>query len=568
MIDKRILNAVPESKKYIFLTVLLKWLSLSFHILIIFSAAEIIRTRGGNISLPLIFICLGLFCSFFCTFFISISEFKSSCNVKKTLRAKIYQKLLELGNEYQEKTETAKIVQLAVDGVEQLEVWFGFYAPQLFYSMAAALTLFFVISFLNLKIALVLLICVPLIPLSIVAVQKIAKKILSKYWTQYANLADNFLENLQGLSTLQIYQADEFKQKKMNEEAEHFRKVTMKVLSMQLNSIIIMDIVAYGGAGLGICAAVSSFFSGALPLEKCFACILLSADFFIPLRRLGSYFHTAMNGTTAANRIFDFMGVSCLPAGRAIRCSAVAPLAASRQRLRAASIPNAVYVLKNVSYTFSGGNSKRKVLSDINLSIKKGEFVVFTGKSGSGKSTAAKILCGINSSYEGLAIFEGEEIRTFPREELYKKCIYITHRDWIFMGTVRSCLLEGNPAASELEMWKILEKVQLADFVREQGGLDMKIQENAANLSGGQKQRLSIARALIHKSEILIFDEAASNIDVESERAILALLRGLRRTRTIIMISHRTENSADADQIYRFENGKVFPEIYNAEGSK
>lgn len=553
MIDKRILNAVPGSKKFIFLTVFLKWISLISHILIVFSAAQIIKTKGENIFLPLSLIFAGILLSFFSSYFSSISSFKSSCNVKKTLRSMIYEKLLELGTEYQEKTETAKIVQLAVDGVEQLEVYFGAYAPQFFYSMIAALTLFAVLAFLNLKMALILLACIPLIPLAIVAVQKIAKRILSKYWTQYANLADNFLENLQGLTTLQIYQADEFKQKKMGEEAEHFRKVTMKVLSMQLNSIIIMDIVAYGGAGLGIAAAVSAFLGGILSLENCFVCILLSADFFIPLRRLGSYFHTAMNGTTAANRIFEFLDIR----------NEKLEVRNEKSEVRNGKDGNGtqesknIYVLKNVGYEFGENENKRKVLFDVNLSIKKGEFVAFTGKSGSGKSTTAKILCGINSDYEGSALLDGKELKDFPRGELYEKCIYISHRDWIFKGSVRNCLLEGNPNAGETEMWEVLEKVRLADFVKEQGGLDFEIQENAANLSGGQKQRLSIARALIHGAEILIFDEATSNIDVESEMAILKLLRELKGKKTIIMISHRAENAADADKIYSFENGRM-----------
>lgn len=539
MIDKRLLNAVPSAKKFVFLTVLLKWISLVSNTVLIFSVAQIIKTRGEKISLLLILILFSAAASFVCSYFTSITSFKSSCQVKKTLRSMIYEKLLQLGASYQEKSETAKIVQLAVEGVEQLETWFGAYLPQFFYAMIAALTTFAVLAFVCLKMAVILLVCVPLIPLAIVAVQKIAKRILSKYWVQYASLADNFLENLQGLTTLEIYGADEFKQKKMGEEAEHFRKVTMKVLSMQLNSIIVMDIVAYAGAALGIAAAVASYKTGALSLSNCFACVLISADFFIPLRRLGSYFHTAMNGATASNNIFEFLGVPLRSASRGGQ-----------------AIPNAIpalYELKNVSYKFSG----REVLKNCNLKINKGEFVAFVGKSGSGKSTTAKILCGINLDYEGSAKLCGREITEIPRDELYKKVIYISHRDWIFKGTVRDTLLEGNKNASEEEMRRVLGEVQLLDFVEENGSLDFEILENASNLSGGQKQRLSIARALIHNPEILVFDEATSNIDVESEKAILDLLHSLKGKKTILMISHRAENCEGADEIYKFENGEV-----------
>ena len=562
MIDKRLLKAVPESLKYVLSTVLFRWLSLISNAVLVFCVAHLIRTKGENFLIPTILIAASIVVTFLCSFFSSITSFKSSCNVKKNLRSMIYKKLLQLGPEYQEKTETAKIVQLAVEGVEQLEVWFGSYLPQFFYSMIAAVTLFLILAFFNLKMALILLICVPLIPLSIVLVQKIAKRILAKYWGQYANLADNFLENLQGLTTLQIYRADEYKQQKMAQEAEHFRKVTMKVLSMQLNSIIVMDIVAYAGAGLAITAALGAYFAGSLNLENCFICILLSADFFIPLRRLGSYFHTAMNGTTAANKIFDLLGVTphSVESGS---CSNSSPLSQNPSGCGVtATIPNAVYELKDVNYKFN----QRQVLSNINLSINKGEYIAFVGKSGSGKSTTAKILCGINREYQGQVLLYGKELNSYERETLYSKCMYISHRDWIFKGSIQDCLLEGNPNATKEQMWQALEKVQLADFVKEEGGLEMQIKENASNLSGGQKQRLSIARALIHDSEILIFDEATSNIDVESELAILNLLHKLKSTKTIIMISHRKENAVGADRVYSFEDGKITSILENKDG--
>ncbi len=541
MIDKRLLNAVPESKKWVFITVLLKWIMLLSNALLIFSVAHIISTKAQEILLPCIAIALSLIITFLANQFASITSFKSSSQVKKTLRSMIYEKLLKLGSDYQENSQTAKIVQLAVEGVEQLEVWFGQYLPQFFYSMLAALTSFAIIAFMDLKMALILLICVPLIPLAIVAVQKIAKRILKNYWGQYANLADNFLENLQGLTTLEIYDADDFKQKKMMEESEHFRKVTMKVLSMQLNSIIIMDIVAYGGAGLGIAAAAADYIAGNLSLSSAIACILLSADFFIPLRKLGSYFHTAMNGTTASSNIFEFLNTPEKDDGTK---EAELP-SESEKKL----IP--LFEAKNLGCTFG----ERNVLHNVNLKIYSGSYTAFVGKSGSGKSTTAKILSGINSTYSGSAKLCTTELSQISKNSLYKKCSYISHRDWIFKGSVKDTLLEGNQNASEEEMWNVLEQVQLSSFLKENGGLEAQIEENAANFSGGQKQRLSIARALLHNSEIMIFDEATSNIDVESEKAILELLHKLKNKKTIIMISHRKENCSGADKIYSFENG-------------
>lgn len=554
MIDKRLLNAVPKSKKWVFLTILLKWISLLLNAVLIFSLAQIIKTRGENILLPCILIALSVIFSFLSSQLTSLTSFNASAQVKKTLRSMIYEKLLKLGTDYQEQTQTAKIVQLAVEGVEQLEVWFGQYLPQFFYSMIASLTTFAILAFLNLKMAIILLVCVPLIPLAIVAVQKIAKRILKNYWSQYANLADNFLENLQGLTTLEIYNADEFKQKSMAKESEHFRKVTMKVLSMQLNSIIIMDIVAYGGAGLGITAAVASFLSGNLTLENCFVCILLSADFFIPLRRLGSYFHTAMNGATASNNIFELLDTKEKTDG-----SLLVDLSnLSNQKNQT------LYETKNLSYKFG----ERQVLKNANIKIQNGSYTAFVGKSGSGKSTTAKILAGINSEYQGSVKLNGTELSEFQKSSVYKACTYISHRDWIFKGSVKETLLEGNPNTSEEEMWKVLDEVQLSSFLKENGGLEMQIEENAANLSGGQKQRLSIARALLFNSPIMIFDEATSNIDVESESAILKLLHKLKGKKTILMISHRKENCLGADKIYFFENGNCTEDSEKAEETK
>jgi len=539
MINKQLIALVPQSKKYVAYTVVLKCLALFSNIIMIFTVADLIKLRSLNNVLDLITIIISLVLSFVCAQLSAVTSYKSSAEVKKTLRSLIYQKLLRIGAGYHQKTETAKIIQMAVEGVEQIEVWFGQYLPQFFYSMIASLATFAVLAFVNLKMAVILLCCVPLIPMSIVAVQKIAKKILGKYMDQYASLADNYLENLQGLTTLKIYSADEMAEKKLSAEAENFRRVTMKVLSFQLNSIIIMDIVAYAGAGLGIVAALQSYLSGNMTIENTVICILISADFFIPLRRLGSYFHTAMNGNTASKNIFKLLEIEEVKQGSMVLDSNTSEKAQ-------------VFTTQDLSYSFDN----RTVLDKVNITIDKGSYTAFVGKSGSGKSTTAKVLAGIYNQYEGQALCNGIEIKDINCDSLFEYCTYISHKGWIFKGTVKDCLLEGNPNATEEQLWAALKSVKLEGFIKENNGLEMQILENASNLSGGQKQRLSIARALLHDSCVYIFDEATSNIDVESEQAILELLHQLKGNKTIIMISHRSENCIGSDKIYSFENGK------------
>lgn len=555
MIDKRLVNLVPESKKYVFFTVLLRFFSLLANTAFIFSVAAVLKNRTFQISSILIMI-LCLLASLASNLLSSRTAFLASSKVKIKLRTSIYEKLLSLGTDYQESSSTAKIIQTATEGVEQIETWFSAFLPQFYYAMIASLFTFGTIAFFNLKMALVLLACVPLIPLSMAVVQGIAKKILGKYWAQYGSLADNFLENLECLTTLQIYEADGFKASQMAREAENFRHVTMKVLSMQLNSIIIMDIVAYGGAALGICTALSSFYEGQMDFYSAFACILLSADFFIPLRRLGSAFHVAMNGVAASKNIWELLDFDSENLSHGFDSASSASLNGDSVGIFN-PCGNPLFSAENLSVSFG----ERVALKNCSLAIEKGTFVAFVGKSGSGKSTLAKILSGIYGSYSGNAKISGVEIKSIPKKELHSFVTYISHRDWIFAGSVRDCLLEGKEKATEEELWASLEKVNLSDFVRENGGLEMPLREGGSNLSGGQKQRLSIARSLLRDSPVMIFDEATSNIDVESEELILKLIRSLKGQKTVIMISHRKENSLGADKIFEFENGSVIEPV-------
>ncbi len=459
----------------------------------------------------------------------------SSKAVKKTLREKIFFKLMELGNAYQENVKTSEVIQVAVEGVDQLETYFGAYLPQFFYAMLAPLTLFLYLSFVNLPSAVVLLICVPLIPVAIAVVQTWAKKLLSKYWGQYTALGDTFLENLQGLTTLKIYQADEFKHQEMNVEAEKFRKITMKVLTMQLNSITIMDFIAYGGAALGIILAATQYRAGGVSLTGCLLIILLAADFFLPMRQLGSFFHIAMNGMAASDKIFRLLDLP-VPERKALAC------------------PRGDIVCKKLSYSYE---PDREILHGIDLCFPVGSFTAIVGESGCGKSTVASILMGRNKGYFGSVTISGRQLREIDESSLMRGITYIGHQSYLFKGTVRDNLQMGRPGADDAAMWTVLEQVRLADFLRSEQGLDTPLTEKGGNLSGGQCQRLALARALLHDSPVYIFDEATSNIDVESENDIMERIHALAKEKTVILISHRLANVTTADQIYVMEQGRV-----------
>ena len=459
----------------------------------------------------------------------------SSKSVKKTLRNKIYSKLLRLGSSYNSKVSTSEVVQMSVEGVDQLDIYFASYLPQFFYSMIAPITLFVVLCFINWQSALILLGCVPLIPISIALVQTFAKKLLSKYWGQYTALGDTFLENLQGLTTLKIYQADAKKNEEMNVEAEHFRKITMKVLTMQLNSISIMDIVAFGGAAAGIVMAVSQLAAGNIDFAGCIIIILLSADFFIPMRQLGSFFHIAMNGMAASDKIFHLLD-----------------LEEPQEKTKTVPNHNCDIACSHVGFRY---NEEREILKDINVQFPQGSFTAIVGESGCGKSTLGGILMGRNAPYQGHITIGGVELSEIEESNLMQTITYISHNSYLFKGTDN--LLMGDPNATDEQMWHVLEQTKLAAFLRSEQGLDTLLLEKASNLSGGQCQRLALSRALLHNSPIYIFDEATSNIDVESEDDIMEQIYHLAKTKTVILISHRLANVVQADHIYVMKHGSI-----------
>ena len=543
MINKRLIGTVAESKKYIAGNVVLQWCSLAANIAMMFSITSLLANlfygSADTVSIwtTAVVVLLALFIRFLCTTGASRMSYLSSKAVKKTLREKIYEKLLRLGASYNEQVKTSEVVQVAVEGVDQLETYFGAYLPQFFYAMLAPLTLFAVLCFVNVPAAVVLLICVPLIPIAIAAVQTWAKKLLSKYWGQYTALGDTFLENLQGLTTLKIYQADEFKNKEMNAEAEKFRKITMKVLTMQLNSITIMDLIAYGGAALGVIMAVTQYMGNHVSLAGCLLIILLAADFFLPMRQLGSFFHIAMNGMAASDKIFRLLD-----------------LPEHKQEVSESFPLRHDIVCSGLRFSYE---PDREILHGVDLQFHQGSFTALVGESGCGKSTIAAILMGRNRGYAGLVTVGGVELKDINESSLLRNITYISHQSYLFKGTVRDNLRMGKPSASDDELWAALEQVNLAAFLKTERGLDTPLLEKASNLSGGQCQRLALARALLHDSPVYIFDEATSNIDVESENDIMAEIHRLAKTKTVILISHRLANVVRANNIYVLDGGNI-----------
>lgn len=546
MINKRLIGTVKESKKYIAANILFQWISLAWNILMMVAIAKMLESllaaetvNGGQMARTAGIAIGALVARYLCTLFAGRMSYLSSKSVKKKLRTLIFQKLLRLGVSYRSQTNTSEMVQIAVEGVDQLETYFGAYLPQLFYAMLAPLTLFFVLSVVNLPSAVVLLLCVPLIPLCIALIQRWAKRLLGRYWSQYTSLGNTFLENLQGLTTTKIYQSDGFKHQEMNEESERFRKITMKVLSMQLNSITIMDFIAYGGAALGVGMAAMQLQAGAVDPFGALLIILLSADFFLPMRALGSYFHIAMNGMAASEKIFHLLD---LPE----------PAETTAQLIDTDPI-----IGQNLSFSY---DADRDILRDIHFSFSKGHLSAIVGASGSGKSTVAGILMGHNKNYTGTLTIGGTPLSAIAESSLMQQCTYINHQSYLFKGTVRENLLMGREDADDDALWTALEQVQLADFLRRGEGLSTVLSENGANLSGGQRQRLALARALLHDSEIYIFDEATSNIDIESENAMMEEIHRLAKTKTVILISHRLFNVKNADCIYVLDGGRLVEE--------
>lgn len=543
MIKTRLIKILSHAKKYIFYTILWQWIALLSQILVVFSIADFLeKIVYDNITIQTVqrmagtlLLAAGL--RFFCEKRGARASYLACVDVKRILREKIYDKMIKIGASYREQISSSEVVQVSTEGVEQLETYFGKYLPQLFYSLIAPVTLFVILCRISIKASIILLICVPLIPISIVAVQKIAKKLLNRYWSSYTKLGDSFLENLQGLTTLKIYQADQKKAQEMDIEAQHFRHITMKVLTMQLNSTSVMDILAYGGAALGMAAAISEFLRGNISVSGTLCIILLASEFFLPLRLLGSFFHIAMNGMAASDKIFRILDLE-------------EPKSGNRK------IPNGCVdiSLENVHFSYE---ADREILNGITIQLPAGSFTSLVGESGCGKSTIAGILSAKNRGFTGEIKIGGVPLQEVNEKDLMSQVALIRHNSYLFKGTVEENLRMAKPDASEKEMKEALEKVNLLGFLETQDGIKTKLLEKAGNLSGGQCQRLAIARALLLDAAVYIFDEATSNIDVESEELIMDVIHEIARTKTVLLISHRLANVVNSDQIYFLKNGEI-----------
>ena len=544
MIKTRLVGLLSHAKKYIVYTILWQWAALLSQVLAVFSIADLLeRVVHRAVTVPImertiLILVLVVIIRFVCERMGARSSYLASVDVKRILREKIYEKMLKLGASYSEQVSSSEVVQVATEGVEQLETYFGKYLPQLFYSLIAPLTLFIILCRVSVKASVILLICVPLIPISIVVVQKIAKKLLNKYWSIYTGLGNSFLENLQGLTTLKIYQADQQKADEMDVESQNFRRITMKVLTMQLNSTSVMDIVAYGGAAIGMAVAVSEFLKGNISVAGTLSIVLLASEFFLPLRLLGSFFHIAMNGMAASDKIFKILDL---------------PEPQDGEKM----LPDGALdvTLKDVHFSYE---EDREILKGISLNLPAGSFISLVGESGCGKSTIAGILAMKNRGYSGEIIIGGVPLNEVNETNLMQRVVLVCHNSYLFKGTVEENLKMAKPDATKEEMEAVLQKVNLLGFLQTQNGLQTQLLEKAGNLSGGQCQRLVIARALLRTdSAVYIFDEAASNIDVESEELIMNVIHELAKTKTVLLISHRLANVVKSDKIYFLKDGEI-----------
>lgn len=536
MINPRLIKTSKESLKYVIYIAICQIVAMLANICLIFAIGDFVRDIYLQLQPNYTFtICVyvGVIAVRYWLKKITAQlGVKASSQVKVTLRTKIYDKILKLGGKYTDKVSTAEVVQVASEGVDQLEMYFASYLPQFFYCMSAPLILFIILANISFKASFVLFICVPIIPISIIIVQKIAKKLLAKYWGLYTSLGDDFLENIQGMTTLKIYGADQQYHDNMNNSAENFRKITMKVLMMQLNSIIIMDVIAYGGASLGAIMSILELQKGNIDIFGACVIILLSAEFFLPMRLLGSFFHIAMNGMSACKKMFKLLDMTEPESG-------------------AEEITHGSVEFSNVGFAY---DDTKDILKNITFTANKG-LTSIVGVSGSGKSTISSLLIGKITGYSGS--IKISDCQNINRQSIYKNITRVTEKGYIFAGTVRTNLQMADPNASEETMTNVLKQANVWELFKGLRGLDTKILERGTNLSGGEKQRLNIARALLKDSKIFIFDEVTSNIDVESEDDIMKVILTLAKDKTVLLISHRLQNVVSSDNILMLKNGEI-----------
>ena len=542
MIDKDLLRLLGGNKKYIGFCV--GWMVLGLFANVGITAslcwaiALAVRYNGGGAGVflaPTVCACAGLAVRYASTRIVGDLKDTLGRSVKKDLRERVYNKIVRLGVRSTDDMSMAGLTQIALEGVEQLDLYYSSYLPQFFYAMLAPLLLFAITVGISWRVALVLLCCVPLIPLSIIAVSKWAKRIFAKYWGKYTSMGDSFLDSVQGLKELKIFGADAAQHRKMNETSEEFRKITMKVLVMQLASTTIMDLVAYGGAGLGIAMALLSVTRwGLSPIAALFL-ILVAVDFFLPLRAFGSAFHIAMNGVSAGQKILSLLGQDDPVWGQE-------------------AVTDTELKLEGVTFSYDG---KRDVLANVTMTFPRHGMTALVGESGCGKSTVVNLLFGAFRPNTGVVTVGGKKLESLSRASYYSHLAVVSYNTYIFNETVRANFRLAKPEVTDEEICAALERVNLLTFLQENGGLDKVITEDATNISGGQKQRLALAVSLVADKDIYIFDEATSNIDIESEAVIMENIRELSTTKSVIVISHRLANVVPADLIYYMEKGRL-----------
>lgn len=544
MIDKNLLRLLGDNKKYIFYTVGLMVLGLFANIGITASICWAINlaihydedSGGATIFLrPAVCAVICIIVRYTASRLVGDLKDTLGRKAKKDLRERVYNKIVKLGVRSTDGMSMAGLTQVSMEGVEQLDLYYSSYIPQFFYAMLAPFILFGITVWIEWRVAVVLLCCVPLIPVSIIAVSKYAKKIFATYWGKYTSMGDSFLDSVQGLKELKIFKADEAQHAKMNETSEEFRKITMKVLVMQLASTTIMDLVAYGGAGIGVAMAILSVVKWELAPIAALFLILVAVDFFLPLRAFGSAFHVAMNGASAGKKILSLLEQPDPVWGEE-------------------TVTDTEIKVENVTFSYDG---KRDVLKNVSMTFPKTGMTAIVGESGCGKSTVVNMLFGAFRPKSGAVTVGGKELESLSRESYYSHLAVVSYNTYIFNETVRANFMLANKAVTDEEIYGALEKVNLADFIRENGGLDKVITEDAANISGGQKQRLALAVNLVAHKDIYVFDEATSNIDIESEAIIMANIKALSREKAVIVISHRLANVTPANLIYYMESGEL-----------
>ena len=544
MIDKKLLALLGDNKKYIFYAVGLMIVGLFANLAITASICYAIQYAAEYASsgsdaqgfiLPAIVVVIAMVIRYVTSRRIGDLKDTLGRNVKKDLRQKIYDKIIKLGVRTTDNMSMAGLTQLSMEGVEQLDLYYSAYIPQFFYAMIAPIILFIVTVRINWAVALVLLACVPLIPMSIIAVSRYAKKIFAKYWGKYTSMGDSFLDSVQGLKELKIFQADAAQNIKMNETSEEFRKITMKVLVMQLASTTIMDMVAYGGAGLGIALTIHAVVNGSLSAYAALFLILVAVDFFLPLRAFGSAFHIAMNGASAGNKILSLLAQPD-------------PVWGSE------TVDGTDITVKDVTFSYDG---TRDVLKHASMNFGSTGMCAIVGESGSGKSTVVNLLLGAYHPQQGSILVGNKPLETLSRESYYSHISVVSYNTYIFNETIRQNFMLAKDNVTDEEIYSALKKVNLYDFIIDNGGLDKVITEDAANISGGQKQRLALAINLVANKDVYIFDEATSNIDIESEAIIMNNIKELSKEKSVIVISHRLANIIAADTIYYIEDGEV-----------